>query len=150
MADYLKEILAVTVVVTACSLIAHRSGRATRFAFAVLIIYTVLTPISSLFSELDNGGLEELSPDLGELDREYEEVAERAFCLGIKELITSELGLSGDGVRVLCEGFDYKNMRAERIRVLLSGACITADTLMIRQTVEKNRLGRCEVEIEIG
>ena len=148
--NYFAEIFAAAAVVTVCSMLAYKGGRATKFALSVLLVYTVLTPLSAIIPSfgglLSDGGLS----DIGGFSKDYEEVAESAFCEGADKLICSELGLDSEGVRVVCRGFDYKNMRAERVSVILSGRCITADSLKIKRLVEEGGLGECEVQIEIG
>jgi hypothetical protein len=132
-----------------CSFLAYKKGKATRIAFSVLLIYTVLSPLSAVIP--DFGGLisGEFTSELEGLDREYIEVAERAFCDGVRAHISAELGISAEGVRVLCCGFDYQKMRAERICVLLSGSAATADAVKIRKIITEGGLGECEVEIEV-
>ena len=149
MEKYFGGVMAVAATLTVCSFLAYKKGRALRFAFAVLLIYTTLSPLSSLIP--DFGGLlsGELTSSLEGLDREYIEVAERAFCEGIRSHISAELGIPSEGVRVHCCGFDYGNMRAERICVLLSGSAATADAMKIRRLISEGGLGECEVEIEV-
>lgn len=148
--NYFARIFAVAAVVTVCSLFAYKGGRATKFALSVLLVYTVLTPLSAIvpsFGDLLSGGG---TAGIGGFSKDYEKVAESAFCEGVDKLVCSELGLNSDGVRVVCRGFDYKKMRAERVLVILSGKCISADSLKIKRLVEGGGLGECEVEIEIG
>ena len=150
MESYFTRIFAVAAVVSACSLLLYKKSGAARLALSVLLIYAVLVPLSAVFSGF--GGLV-LDGELGDIsgyDKEYERVAREAFCEGIDAYICSELGLSSDGVLVNCRGFNYKEMRAERVRVTLSGRCISADSLKIKRLLEDGGLGMCEVEIEIG
>ena len=150
MEEYFTGIFAATAVITICSLLAYKGGRATRFALAVLLIYAVLTPLSALIS--DFGGL--LSGDdisgIEGYSKDYEVVAKDAFCEGIDKLVCSELGLDTGCVRVECRGFNYKEMKSDKVLVILSGKAIVADSLKIRRVVEDNGLGECEVKIEIG
>ena len=150
MGEYFAGCFGAAAVVSACSLLMYKGSRAARFALSVLLIYTVLMPLSAIFSgsfgfEL-GGGL----GDISGYDKEYENVAREAFCEGIDAYVCSELGLDSDGVLVSCDGFDYKEMRAERVRVVLSGKCVFADSLKIKKLIEDGGLGMCEVEIEIG
>ena len=150
MEGYLSRLFAVTVVVTVCSLSSYKGGKAAKFALAVLLVYTALSPLSAISEGF--GGLAESEDfgDISEYEKTYEETAEAAFCSGIDSLICSEMGLDSGGVRVFCRGFDFKKMRAELVTVVLSGRCVTADSLKIKKLVSENGLGECEVEIEIG
>lgn len=150
MESYFAQIFAAAAVITACSLFAYKGGRATKFALSILLVYTVLTPLSALIA--DFGGLldeDELSGIDG-YSKDYEEVAMNAFCEGVDKLVCSELELDTECVRVVCRGFNYKKMKSELVSVILSGRAIVADRLKIKQIVEDNGLGKCEVKIEIG
>ena len=150
MGEYFASCFGVAAVVSACSLLLYKKSGAARLALSVLLIYSVLVPLSAVFSGF--GGLM-LDGELGDIsgyDKEYENVAREAFCEGIDAYVCSELGLNSSGVLVDCEGFNYREMRAERVTVTLSGRCISADSLKIKRLIEDGGLGMCEVEIEIG
>lgn len=150
MEGYLSQLLAVSAVVTVCSLFAYKSGRAGKIALSVLLVYTALSPLSAVSDGLFELPLDGDSADIGSFDKTYEQTAESAFCEGTRAFICSELGIDSRGVRVSCSGFDFKKMRAESVRVILSGEAAFADRLKIKKLVEDNVLSLCEVEIEIG
>ena len=126
-----------------------KSGkRGERAVFAVLLLYTVLTPVGELVGE-------DLSfdfdiPSLDEGDLEYEQAARRAFEAGVVRLIADKYSLPEESVRVMVEELDVKTMRAGKIRVILSGRAAFADYRGIEEYINRLDMGVCEVEIEIG
>ena len=151
MEEYLISIFAVSAVTAILGLITYKGGDGViKFAFAVLVLYTALAPISKAVDGFDKlqGGFIIPMPELGE--GEYESVAREAFCNGVKEYICSELSLDTGDVAVSASGFDFEKMRAELIKVTLSGRAAFADRIKIEELVGAAGLGECEVQIEIG
>ena len=151
MREYAVSIFVFSAILGILSLLVYRAGedRVSRFAFAVLLLYTVATPLGAVIEEI--GGLrfdmEDFSPE--ELGDDYKKVAEDAFAEGIRRLICEELSLSEKHVDVHISGFDFENMRAEKIKVILSAACAFADPGRIQEVVEREGLGKCEVSFEV-
>ena len=80
----------------------------------------------------------------------YEAVAEEAFSRGVASAVADEFSLDEKNLRVELYGFDFENMKAERIRVILSGRAALADYKGIEKYVNGLDIGVCECEIEIG
>lgn len=156
MADYLARVVVMTVFLGVISYLSYpgSSERALRIASSVLIIYTVALPVLSLaqdfagenfsgeISDIADGGF-----DTGE--ETYIEVAENAFKTGIKEMLNSKYGIKKDNMRVYVFDLDFKNMRAGKIKIVLTGNAAFADWRGIMQYINESGLGKCEVEIEL-
>ena len=87
---------------------------------------------------------------MSEYKEEYKSIAENAFTDGVKAMICEKFSLESDLVDVRVYGFDFEKMKAERIKVLLSGKAAAASYKDIEKYVEDSRLGECDAEIEIG
>ena len=151
MEEYLTSIFAVSAVTAILSLVSYKGGEGvTKFAFAVLVVYTALVPLSEIAEKIKNEDYDFsiVLPQPGESD--YTKSVEKAFCQGVGEYICSELSLDEKDVRVSAVGFDFEGMRAELIKVTLSGMAVFADRIKIEGLVESAGLGECEVQIEIG
>ena len=85
-----------------------------------------------------------------ELEGGYSEVAEEAFSEGIARAVAEEFSLNKENIRVKIRGFDFENMRADSITVILSGRSVTADYRAIEKYFNGLDVGVCKVEIEIG
>lgn len=126
------------------------AARYGRLALSVVLLWAVISPLSSLLSALP--AIPEL-PDLPSEEQDaplYAARAEAAFCEGICAAVCEKFSLKDTDVSVRTEGFDVTAMRAARICILLKGKGILADGFAIADFVEAEGLGDCEVEIEIG
>ena len=107
-----------------------------RIAMAVILLYVVVAPIADLVSQSD-GSIFDVNYDESIVDEDYEIVAEEAFDKGILSAVADKFSLNKENLRVEIYGFDFENMRAERIRVILSGKAVLADNNI---TVDENRI----------
>ena len=152
MIEYATGILSVCAVVVICGFLVYRgkSDGATKFAFATLLVYVTLTPLRALVGELTGVGEIRLELEGGEYSEDYKEVAEEAFCEGVRLLVCSQFSLNEEFVRVSCRDFDFQKMRADRIKIILSSSAALADRTGIEKFINQYDIGRCECEIEIG
>ena len=123
-----------------------------KIASGILLFYTVAAPVASFVGEISQIESEDIFIDLSENAdaTKYEESAKDAFALGIKRLISSEYSLSEENIEVNILGFDFKNMRAERIKILLRGKGAASDWRAIRDYINGLEIGECEVRVEFG
>ena len=126
--------------------------RLVKTAASLLLLYTVLLPTVNILD-----GLRSVigSPDFdfsfeGDEDGAYEDVAEKAFEDGIRKLLFTKYKIEEGDAEVIIYGFDFGSMKAERIRVLLSGGAVHSDVRGMREYLNGLGFGKCEVEIRIG
>lgn len=152
MTEYMRGVFALSCVISVCSLLVYKEKKdfSVRFAFATVIVYAALMPVISFFTSSHGAPSFDYEFDLDGYSEDYIEVAEDAFCEGIKRFVSDEYGLESDEVFVFVEGFDFSSMRAEKIRIILSGASVFSDLKAIEKDINELDVGRCSVEIEIG
>ena len=151
MNEYLVGVFGVVALLGTASLLSYKSSGdfATKIAFSVLLLYTVTVPVIELVSNAEfSFDIEDYNPDNQSGD--YEAVAKEAFELGIKRAVAERFSLDEEKIRVLSEGFNFKKMKAEKIRIILSGHSSLANYKAIEKYIREAGLGECEVELEIG
>jgi len=150
--EYAVSIFVFSAILGILSFLIYREGtdKTSRFAFLVLLLYTVSTPLVGLIGELD-GALDFPFDDFvgEEMGDDYLRVTERAFAEGVKRLISEEFSLNGDSFDVHISGFEFEKMRAEKIKVILSPACAFTDAARLEKFVDSYGIGKCEVCYEI-
>lgn len=153
MKEYAVSLIAVTALISFSLVAFYNDGkneRTVRCALAAILLYAVLLPLL-------NGAV----PDLGKFELKFntgaydfsdadatQEMTEAAFQNGIRLFLADEFSLNAEDISVYTDGFDMAEMKAQRITVRLSGGAIYADRYAIREKIEKNGLGSCEVKIE--
>ena len=159
MGEYLGAVVVTSAVLGLLSYISYpsESEKTVKFAASVLLLYTALTPLLSFAGRVVEGGyesLEDIIEDLGgvsyESDEEYKAVAEQAFKEGIFKLLSTKYSVSEESADVFVYGFDFQEMRAEKIKILLYGNGVTADFRAIENYITESGLGFCEVNVRIG
>lgn len=122
-----------------------------KLVLGVLTVWIILSPMSSLLSKIENGDfISSVKPPQSEIDSEYFALIEDAFADGIRKAAADEFDLDETDVRISLSGFDAQKMKAEKIRITLSGRAIIADYKAIESYINKMNLGECYVEIEVG
>ncbi len=131
-----------------------KSEKTIKFATAVLLLYTVLTPVFAIVSGFTDGSIEDiLTPDYeapNPNDEEYLAIAENAFKEGICKLICTKYGAKSDEMNIFIYGFDFRSMKCEKIKVVLFGTSAILDTRGIAAYITEEGLGKCEVDIRLG
>ena len=149
MREYAVSVFVISAVAAILSQLAYK-GRSdpSRFAISVIVLYVVIAPLGSVLGELDIDSI--FSPTLNlPSEQGYEQIAADAFADGIAKAVAEEFSLERENLRVELRGFDFENMRAEKIRVILSGRAALADYKEIERYVDRLGTGDCECEIEI-
>lgn len=153
MTEYITGVLVTVWVICLASLSSYggKCDAVTKGAFAVLLFYTVVIPLVPLVKDFDpTEFFENIKLESIEGGEEYEEIAEEAFCDGIRRIVCERYAIGEENVRVAAEDFDFKNMTAEKIRITLSGRASFKDYKAIELYVESFGGWECDVKIEIG
>ena len=156
MGEYLVPVVVMSAVLGMISFLSYPSPseKTVKFATTVLILYTALTPLFSFVSNLSGNSIKDYIGNLeyggAESDGEYAKVAEEAFKEGICKLLYTKYGIDKNSAEVHVFGFDFKNMRAERIKILLYNKGAFSDFRAIEEYITEQGLGLCEVNIQIG
>lgn len=154
MREYFVSVGAVSVICAVATLIGYRNGdKGAKIALSVLLLYTLATPVISFVESgfdfsIDNS--ESLPPETSIEDTVYYDVAKDAFADGVVSYVCNEFSLDRSFVSAYVYGFDIKSMRAEKIKLILTGRAVYADARAIVSAVRKAGLGECEVELEFS
>ncbi len=153
--EYLVSVIVFSSIIGFISFVAYpaKSEKVIKFATAVLLLYTVLTPVFEVISGLGEGELDDIfntdyDAEISE-NEEYISVAENAFKEGICKLLCSKYGAKADEMNIFVYGFDFKNMRCERIKIVLFGKSALLDARGISAYITEEGLGKCEVDIRL-
>ena len=151
MREYAIGVFAVCLVFGVLMRLSWGSGDMARLAVAIITAYVIVTPAVSALNELDISELfEKIEPSSIEGSAEYEKTAEAAFEKGIKKALTEKFSLDESCTQVLCRDFNFENMRAGQIKVILSGRAAVSDYRKIENYLNELNIGECSVEIKIG
>lgn len=151
MSEYAIGVFVISALVGLLSHLSYRGrGDPSRLALAIVMLYVVISPLATMTDKLDFDSIFEVEYDSSIIGGGYEGVAEDAFCEGIVSAVANEFSLSENDLRVEVRGFDFEKMKAEKIRVILSGRAALADYKGIEKYINGLSIGVCECEIEIG
>ena len=156
MGEYLGAVVVMSAILGLISYVSYPTGseKTVKFAASVLLLYTALTPILGFAAKITSGDIdgfldgidvEEIKPD-----GEYLEVAEAVFKDGIYKLLDSEFSVDREEAEVFVYGFDFQNMKASKIKILLFGSGAAADFRRMEKYITESGLGECEVNVRIG
>ena len=148
MTEYALSLFGMCALLGALSLIHYDGGTLERAAGRVLFCAAAVLPILNALTSF-NLTLPEI-PEYKEESGEYIKVAEEAFSEGIVRAVCERFSLPEGTVEVEISGFDIRCMRAEKIKITLSGSAITKDRRAIREYLEGEGLGECEVRLRVG
>ena len=151
MSESVGFIISMCATVSLCSFVSYSGGeaRTTRLALGIILLSSLLSPVSALLSELD------FSPDtklptqgsLGEDMREEELL--RAFGQGIEEAIMSEFSFDEEWLSAEAFELDLKNMKVGFCRVKLYGRAALCDPRRVERFVLSCGVKKCEVTASI-
>ena len=151
MSEYAVGVFLISALVGMLSHLSY-GGRSdiSKLALSVLMLYVVVAPLADMVKNTDFKSLFEVDYNEEIITDGYEGIAEDAFAKGIESAVADKFSLSEDNIRVRVVGFDFENMRAEKIQVILSGRAALADYKSIEKYLNGLNVGVCECEIEIG
>ncbi|MBQ8322043.1 MAG: hypothetical protein IJX92_06735 [Clostridia bacterium] len=152
MIEYMKSVFIVSALFSLFTKLSYKSNLdgARRIGFGILFVFVVASPLFTMLGEISKTDIEKIFSDFESYEGAEYEVAELSLEQGILKCISSEFNIKEENLTVMVENFDISKMNADRVRVILSGAAITADYNKIENYVESLEIGECDVEIEIG
>lgn len=151
MTEYALSVFSILVVVGIGSLVCYGSAGAEKQALWIIAAFVILSPIISALGNIEISDIiYDLPSDDPQLGDGYSAVVEEAFSDGVARAVADKFLLKEENIRVKLSGFDAKEMRAEKIKITLTGTAVMADRRGIENYVNSLNLGECKVEIEIG
>ena len=151
MTEHFALVFSVAFAVAVASFISYDGGKSTlvRGTISIILLLTVSQPVLAFAKELS----ELRAPIFSGFDTsevgEYEQVAREAFEAGIVKLVAEEFSFFEDNLSVKTEGFELKNMKAEKIFVTLYGRAALSDPHAVEKFIKNYGLGECYAEIGI-
>lgn len=148
MAEYMIGVTCMCMLVSLASFVSCTDTKrgATKFALGVILLASLVVPVKGIVEGA-------VLPLFDIKDTEYKdssafsEFTEEYFCEGVRLAVADEFSLDAHDVEVITVGFSVEDMRAEVIKIKLLRAAAGADYRAVREYIEKNDLGKCEVEI---
>lgn len=160
MREYLVSVIVMSSLLGLISYLSYpgSSEKSMKFAVAVLLVYTAMTPIATFVSAFSEEEVQDFVQNVrDEINEnqygdkgEYVRVSEEAIKSGISKLIFTEYGIAEENIEVHILGFDFEKMKAKKISVILSGKAALSDYRSIENFVSELGIGKCEVNIEFG
>ncbi|MBR7116730.1 MAG: hypothetical protein IKC87_03380 [Clostridia bacterium] len=135
-----------------CALSHPSFSKETEMAVGVLCLFAMASPVLSLVGnpsvipELPDGSYAEHFGGITE-------IGEGAWLEGVASYLSDEYSVSAEDITVYAENFDFYTMRADYIRVSLSGAGVFANLHAMRDDILRSFVaegGGCEVVMNFG
>ena len=101
-----------------------------------------ITPVKTEAEQSDE-------PTEEKTDEATEEKTEKAIAEGVEKAVCEKFSFSEDCVSAIVFGFDFGEMKAEKIKLTLRGGAVFADAKAVKKFVSELGLGVCEVSFEI-
>lgn len=152
MNDYLCGLIAISALVGISSYLSYgeRQDKALRAASLLILVCVAVSVPVAFIKENPNFDFSDISiSDLVIEDTQLGKDAREAFCDGVAEFVSSEFSIPKEEIEVVAFDFDLGAMRAERIKVILSGRAVLADNRAVAAAVKDAGLGECEVELNV-
>lgn len=151
MSEYFIGVFSVCLVGGICLTLAYGQGRGESLTVGIIILWVILSPIGESLAHFDpDGWLDSVEIPEYKDESEIGAVIEDAFADGLARAVAEKFSLRKENIRVRLYGFDRNKLRAERIRIILSGGAALADYKAVEKYINEMDIGECNVEIEIG
>ncbi len=120
-----------------------------RFAFGAILLASLAVPFISAFSSaLDFEFSAEDFSDGNYSSDVAQKTLEDAFCKGIKYAVSDKFSINSKQITVECHEFNAETLKAEKIKIILSGNAVYSDVRSIKSYIEDENFGECEVILE--
>ena len=151
MNGYFFTVFAASAVLGALGLLTYKENSAMeKAAIAIIILYTVTAPIAEAVRDGGEMLFDELFTEEIDISEDgYVQVAKDAFEKGIRRAISDKYSIKEENISVRAVDFNFNEMKAGKIKVLLTGLAVISDTRGIEKYINGLGLGECEVNIEI-
>ena len=118
--------------------------RSMRGVLGIILFASLIAPVVNSLKSFSSG-LSEYETYIPE--EIGSSVLEESVEDGIRKAVASEFSLHEKNVCVECVGFNKNDLKAEKIRVILSGRAVLSDIPSIKKYVNGMGLGDCETEV---
>ncbi len=141
----------VTVAFSSFSMYSGSKNSASDFALGTILLAALAVPFVSFISSISKFDFSTDGFSSGDYSSSIaSDSVEEAFCKGIKFAVSEKFSLNSEQIEVECDMADYKALKAEKIRITLSGKAAYADFHAIEEYIEEQKLGECEVILNFG
>jgi len=154
MSEYLISLVLISALVGISSYLSFSGSgdKMLRAVSSLLVVYVIFTPVVALVEGLEEFEsneyeIEEFLPSIDE--SEFGKNAKAAFEDGVERFVCEKFSFEEDEVKVAAFEFDSVTMKAEKIKIILSGMAVYADARAVSYAVSSAGLGECEVEIGV-
>ena len=152
MNEYFISVFVICVVMGILGLLSYNDkNSAERAALGVILLFVVLSPITEMIASFDTSDFDpqKFIADL-EIGEEFSKVGEAALADGICRAVCEKFSFAEEDVSATLEGFVFEEMRAKRVRIVLSGRAALSDSRAVKKYVDEMGVGESEVGIEFG
>ena len=151
MREFLSTVFIISILSGILESLTHQSVKnSTRDLIGIVTFFLLLNPIRETFFGVDFSDMTLPTLPDSEISEEYSGYVREAFESGIAMAVADRFGLDESNIRVKVTGFDGQMMRAESIRISLSGVAALSDYRAIRDYINNMKIGECTVETDIG
>ena len=151
MKEFLSTVFIISILSGILESLTHQSVKnSTRALIGIVTLFLLLNPIRETFLGVDFSDMTLPTLPDSEISEEYSGYVREAFESGIAMAVADRFGLDESNIRVKVTGFDGQMMRAESIRISLSGVAALSDYRAIRDYINNMKIGECTVETDIG
>ena len=151
MKEFLSTVFIISILSGILESLTHQSVKnSTRALIGIVTLFLLLNPIRETFLGVDFSDMTLPTLPDSEISEEYSGYVREAFESGIAMALADRFGLDESNIRVKVTGFDGQMMRAESIRISLSGVAALSDYRAIRDYINNMKIGECTVETDIG
>ena len=151
MREFLSTVFIISILSGILESLTHQSAKnSTRALIGIVTFFLLLNPIRETFLGVDLSDITLPTLPDSEISEEYSGYVREAFESGIAMAVADRFGLDESNIRVKVTGFDSQMMRAESIRISLSGVAALSDYRAIRDYINNMKIGECTVETDIG
>lgn len=151
MSEYMISVFGICLVGGACTILAYGQGRVESLVVGIITLWIILLPIADCIRHFEpDNWLDSIEIPDYTTNSQIGEVIEDAFAQGVTDSVAEKFSLNSEDIRVRLYDFDDGKLRADRIRIILSGRAVFADYKAIEKYINEMDIGVCNVEIEMG